>query len=218
MISLNRYIDHTNLLPTAGPDDILKLCEEAIAYKFYAVCVNSCYVYLAADKLSGSDVKIATTVGFPLGAASTRSKVTEAKRAVKDGADEIDMVINIGFLKADLHKNVKEDIEAVKKTIGKKTLKVILETCYLDDEEKKIGCMIAEKAGADFVKTSTGFGSGGASLEDVILMRATVSEKVQIKASGGISSTEQALRFIELGANRIGTSRGVQLMEGTNTR
>ena len=218
MISLNRYIDHTNLIPTAGPDDILNLCDEAIAYNFYAVCVNSSYVYLAADKLSGSNVKIAATVGFPLGASSTHSKVAEAKRAVKDGADEIDMVINIGFLKADLHKNVKEDIEAVKNAIGKKMLKVILETCYLDDEEKKIGCMIAEKAGADFVKTSTGFGTGGASIEDVKLLRATVSEKVQIKASGGISSTEEALRYIELGANRIGTSRGIQLMKGTNTR
>lgn len=216
MIPLNLYIDHTNLLPAAEPEDILKLCEEAIAYNFYAVCVNSCYVYLAAEKLSGSNVKIAATVGFPLGAASTQSKVAEAKRAIKDGADEIDMVINIGFLKADLHKNVKEDIEAVKKAVGKKTLKVILETCYLDEEEKKIGCMIAEKAGADFVKTSTGFGTGGATLEDVKLMRATVSDKVRIKASGGISSTEEALRYIELGADRIGTSRGVKLMKDTN--
>jgi deoxyribose-phosphate aldolase len=210
---LNRYIDHTLLDPTADTEAILKLCEEALTHQFYAVCVNSSYVYLAAERLKGSEVKIAATVGFPLGAASTRSKLEEARKAVKDGADEIDMVINIGFLKSDLHKNVKEDIEAVKKGIGKKVLKVILETCYLSEDEKKIGCMIAEKAGADFVKTSTGFGSGGATVEDVKLMRAAVSKKVRIKASGGISTAQEAMAYIELGVDRIGTSRGIVLME-----
>ncbi|NNJ82007.1 MAG: deoxyribose-phosphate aldolase, partial [Flavobacteriaceae bacterium] len=141
----------------------------------------------------------------------------EARKAVKDGADEIDMVLNIGFLKSELHKNVKEDIEAVKKEIGKKTLKVILETCYLTDEEKKIACLIAEKAGADYVKTSTGFGTGGASKEDVTLMKATIGESMKIKAAGGISSASEAIDYIELGVMRIGTSNGIRLMEGINT-
>ncbi len=218
MKSLNHYIDHTLLHPAASPEDIVELCEEAKANKFYAVCVNSCYVYLAVKELKSTNVRIASTVGFPLGASSTKSKVAEAKKAIKDGADEIDMVLNIGFLKSGLHKNVKEDIEAVKKAIGKKTLKVILETCYLSDEEKKIGCLIAEKAGTDYVKTSTGFGTGGAAKSDIILMRASVGQSIRIKASGGISSTEEALEYIELGVDRIGTSKGVLLMEGINTQ
>ena len=212
MIQLNDYIDHTYLHPAASPDDIVKLCKEAKEYKFVAVCVNSSYVYLAAKELKGFGVSIASTVGFPLGACTTKAKVIEAKRAVKEGADEIDMVINVGFLKSGLHKNVKEDIEAVKKVIGKKILKVIIETCYLTDEEKKIACLIAEKAGADFVKTSTGFGSGGATLEDVELMKDSIGNKLKIKASGGISSAEEARKYIELGVARIGTSRGIQLV------
>ncbi|MBT8261252.1 MAG: deoxyribose-phosphate aldolase [Bacteroidia bacterium] len=217
MKPLNRYIDHTLLHPAASPEAIVALCDEAKAYNFYAVCVNSCYVYLAAKELKKSGIRIASTVGFPLGAASTKSKVAEARKAVKDGADEIDMVLNIGFLKSELHKNVKEDIEAVKKEIGKKTLKVILETCYLTDEEKKIACLIAEKAGADYVKTSTGFGTGGASKEDVTLMKATIGESMKIKAAGGISSASEAIDYIELGVMRIGTSNGIRLMEGINT-
>jgi deoxyribose-phosphate aldolase len=218
MKSLNRYIDHTFLHPGASPEDIIALCAEAKAHRFYAVCVNSCYVYLAKKELRGTDVKIASTAGFPLGAASTKAKVAEAKRAVRDGADEIDMVLNIGFLKSGLLKNVKEDIEAVKKEIGKKTLKVILETCYLSDEEKKIGCLIAEKAGADFVKTSTGFGTGGATLDDIKLMKASIGNRMKIKASGGISTAKDAFAYIELGAERIGTSNGIRLMEGINTK
>lgn len=217
MKPLNRYIDHTLLHPAASPEAIVALCDEAKAYNFYAVCVNSCYVYLAAKELKKSGIRIASTVGFPLGAASTKSKVAEARKAVKDGADEIDMVLNIGFLKSELHKNVKEDIEAVKKEIGKKTLKVILETCYLTDEEKKIACLIAEKAGADYVKTSTGFGTGGASKEDVTLMKAAIGESMKIKAAGGISSASEAIDYIELGVMRIGTSNGIRLMEGINT-
>jgi deoxyribose-phosphate aldolase len=216
--SLNRYIDHTLLHPAASPEAIIALCSEAKKYNFYAVCVNSSYVYLASRELRGSDVKIASTVGFPLGASNTKAKVAEAKKAVKDGADEIDMVLNIGFLKSGLHKNVKEDIEAVKKTIGKKILKVILETCYLSNEDKKIGCLIAKKAGADFVKTSTGFGTGGASRDDIKLMKASIGQSIKIKASGGISSTEEALEYIELGVARIGTSKGIPLIEGINTQ
>ena len=213
MKPLNEYIDHTYLHPSALPEDIVRLCKEAEEHAFYAVCVNSCYVYLAAKELKDSEVKIASTVGFPLGACSTRAKVTEARQAVKDGADEIDMVINIGFLKSGLHKSVKEDIEAVKKAIGKKVLKVILETCYLTDEEKKIACLIADKAGADFVKTSTGFGSGGATKDDVKLLKASIGKDVKVKASGGVSSPEEAEEYISLGADRIGTSRGIELIK-----
>lgn len=216
MKPLNRYIDHTLLHPTASPEDIITLCDEAKDNDFYAVCVNSCYVYLAAKELRKAGIKIASTVGFPLGAASTKSKVAEARKAVKDGADEIDMVLNIGFLKAELHKNVKEDIEAVKKEIGKKTLKVILETCYLSDEEKKIACLIVEKAGADYVKTSTGFGIGGATREDVKLMQSSIGQSMKIKASGGISTADDAYDYIKLGAERIGTSKGIHLMQSLN--
>ncbi len=214
MKPLNQYIDHTLLHPAALPEDIIKLCDEARKFNFYAVCVNSSYVYLAVKELHDSPVKIAATVGFPLGASSTKAKVAEAAQAVSEGADEIDMVMNIGFLRSGLHKNVKEDIEAVKKAIGNKALKVILETCYLTDSEKKTACQIAEKAGADYVKTSTGFGDGGATFEDVALMRSSVSKTVKIKASGGISSYEEAMKYIGLGVDRIGTSRGIQLIKG----
>lgn len=209
---LNDYIDHTLLHPAATPADIISLCDEAKKYRFYAVCVNSCYVYLAKKELKGSDVKIAATVGFPLGAAVTKAKVSEAKQCVKDGAHEIDMVINIGFLKAGLYKNVKEDIAAVKTEIGRRTLKVIIETCYLTEEEKRIACVMAKKAGADFVKTSTGFGTGGATFEDIKLMKDVVGDSMQIKASGGIATSEEAFNYIELGANRLGTSKGVELV------
>lgn len=214
MKPLNQYIDHTLLHPAALPEDIVKLCNEARNFNFYAVCVNSSYVYLAVRELHSSPVNVAATVGFPLGASSTKAKVAEAMQAVSEGVDEIDMVINIGFLKSGLHKNVKEDIEAVKKAIGDKVLKVILETCYLTDSEKKTACRIAEKAGADYVKTSTGFGDGGATFEDVALMRSSVNKTVKIKASGGISSYEEAMKYIGLGVDRIGTSRGIQLIKG----
>lgn len=216
MKPLNQYIDHTYLHPTALPEDIVRLCREARENSFYAVCVNSCYVYLAAKELKDSHIKIASTVGFPLGASSTKAKVAEAREAMKAGAHEIDMVINVGFLKSGLHKSVKEDIEAVKKAIGEKVLKVILETCYLTDEEKKIGCLIADKAGADYVKTSTGFGNGGATKEDVKLMKASIGNALKVKASGGIGSREEAMEYIDLGVDRIGTSRGIQLIKGTS--
>jgi deoxyribose-phosphate aldolase len=211
-MELNSYIDHTLLRVTATPDDISKLCDEAKKYNFYAVCVNSCYVFLASNELLNTKVKVVGTVGFPLGAASTKSKREEAKRCVKDGADEIDMVINIGFLKNNLFKSIREEISSVKKAIGDKILKVIIETCYLTNEEKKIACHICIKAGADFVKTSTGFGSKGATIEDVVLLKEAAGDQIKIKASGGIKDADTATKYIELGVSRIGTSNGVAIV------
>jgi deoxyribose-phosphate aldolase len=205
---LNKYIDHTLLKPTATPEDIVTLCKEAREYNFYSVCVNSCYAYLAANELSDVDV----TIGFPLGASVTEAKVQEARIAVQKGADEIDMVINIGFLKAELYKSVREEISAVKKAIGRRILKVIIETCYLSNNEKKMACEIVKKAGADFVKTSTGFGEGGANLQDIQIIRAAIGDDTKIKASGGIKTKEEAIAFIKAGVSRIGTSRGVALL------
>jgi deoxyribose-phosphate aldolase len=212
MLALNSYIDHTLLKPTTTPDEIVKLCEEARKHKFYAVCVSSSYVYLAVKELKKSKVKVAATVGFPLGTASKKAKVAEAKECVKQGADEIDMVMNIGFLKSELYKSVREEISAVKKAIGRRTLKVIIETCFLTDPEKRMACNIVIKAGADFVKTSTGFGPKGATLEDVALIKELVGDRIKIKASGGIKDTETALKYIELGVRRIGTSSGVSIV------
>ena len=214
-MELNSFIDHTLLAPTATPEDICELCDEAKKYNFYAVCVNSCYVYLASNELLKSKVKVAATIGFPLGASSTKAKREEAKRCIKDGADEIDMVINIGFLKHNLFKNVREEISAVKKAMDDKTLKVIIETCYLTDEEKRIACNIAKKAGADYVKTSTGFGTGGATIDDVKLMMAEVGDSLKIKASGGIRNNKTARQYIDLGVSRIGTSNGVAIVTST---
>ncbi|GAB5399965.1 MAG: deoxyribose-phosphate aldolase [Aureisphaera sp.] len=212
MRELNRYIDHTLLKPLATTEDIVALCDEAKKYNFHAVCVNSCYVYLAANTLKKTDVKVAATIGFPLGAASTKAKIAEAKRAIKDGADEIDMVINLGWLRSGLVKSVREEISAVKKAIGRRPLKVIIETCYLSNLEKKLACEIIKKAGGDFVKTSTGFGEGGAEINDILLIKACVDNGTQIKASGGIKTVEDAEAFIKAGADRLGTSSGVQLM------
>jgi deoxyribose-phosphate aldolase len=214
-MDLAPYIDHSLLASTATPDDICQLCKEAKAYHFYAVCVNSCYVFLAANEVLNSGVKVVATIGFPLGASSTKSKREEAKRCVKDGADEIDMVINVGFLKHNLFKNIREEISAVKKTIGDKILKVIIETCYLTDEEKRIACHICIKAGADFVKTSTGFGPKGATFDDIILLKEAAEGKIKIKASGGIKTAESVRKYIELGADRIGTSHGVSIVSST---
>lgn len=213
MTSLNTFIDHTLLKASATPEDILKLCSEAQLYNFHAVCVNSCYVHLASNLLKESDVKVAATVGFPLGAVSKKGKVSEAKRCVKEGADEIDMVMNLGFFKGDLQKSVREEISAVKKAIDDAVLKVIIETCELSPSEIKMACSIVIKAGADFVKTSTGFGTGGAALEDVRLIKEYVGEEIMIKASGGIRSAPSAMQFIEAGVHRIGTSSGVSMME-----
>ncbi|RMA58761.1 deoxyribose-phosphate aldolase [Ulvibacter antarcticus] len=212
MTNLHTYIEQTLLKPTASVDDILALCDEAKRYNFYGVCVNSSYVYLAANELKDHPIKVISTVGFPLGACSTETKIKEAKLAVKHGADEIDMVINIGFLKSSLTKSVIEEIRVVKKAINRRVLKVIIETCYLDEAEIKQVCEMVRLGGADYVKTSTGFGSKGAILKDVELMRSVVKDKIGIKASGGIKTASQAIAFINAGATRIGTSNGVAIV------
>ncbi len=209
---LNTYIDHTLLKANATVDDIKKLCTEAKEHDFYAVCVNSYYVALADSELMHTDIKIAAVVGFPLGAMLTRAKVFEAQQCIDQGANEIDMVINIGLLKSGYYKIVEDEIRALKKAIEDKVLKVIFENCYLTDEEKRIACTLSLNAGADFIKTSTGFGTGGATLEDVKLMKNEVQDHVKIKASGGIRDVETAKQYIELGVSRIGTSSGVKIV------
>ena len=210
-MKLNKYIDHTLLKPEATEEQILKLCDEALEYDFYSVCVNSCYVPLAVDKLSGSDVKVAAVAGFPLGAMSTASKVFEAREAVETGASEIDMVINVGALKEGRYEYVLHEITALVDVCP--CLKVIIETCLLTDEEIVKACELAVEAGADFVKTSTGFSTGGATSEDIALMRDTVGNKAKVKASGGIRTLADAEKFVELGADRLGCSAGVQIMK-----
>ena len=210
-MELNKYIDHTLLKPEASEEQILKLCDEALEYGFYSVCVNSCHVPLAVDKLSGSDVKVAAVAGFPLGAMSTSSKVFEAREAVEAGASEIDMVINVGALKEGRYEYVLHEIAALVDVCP--CLKVIIETCLLTDDEIVKACELAVQAGADFVKTSTGFSTGGATAEAVSLMRNTVGDKAKIKASGGIRTLADAKKFIELGADRLGCSAGVQIMK-----
>ena len=212
-MQLKNFIDHTNLKPTATPAEIQQLCEEAKTYGFKAVCVNGCHVKLAKNSLRGSEVKLAAVIGFPLGAMSTQTKVFEAKDCVENGADEIDMVINIGWLKSNMDDMVRTEIAEIKKAIGDRTLKVILETCYLSEEEKERACTLSVEAKADFVKTSTGFGSGGATFEDVLLMKKMVEGKAKIKASGGIRDKETAEKYIELGVERIGTSSGPSLVK-----
>jgi len=208
-----RRIDHTQLKPMASKSDIVKLCDEAKRYGFYAVCVNPYYVPLASKLLSGTDVKISSVVGFPLGATFREIKAAEAERSIRLGASEIDMVMNISAFKSGDLEYVKRDIREVRERIGDAILKVIIECCYLTDDEKILAAKICEEEGADYVKTSTGFGPGGAKLEDVRLLRKTLSPKVKIKAAGGIRTFEQAVKFIEAGADRIGTSSGVKIAE-----
>ncbi len=209
-----RYIDHTLLKPEAKPEDIEKLCKEAVEYGFFSVCVNPVYVKLASDKLKNTDVKVATVIGFPLGATPPEVKAFEAQKALEDGADEFDMVIPIGLLKAGDYDSVYKHIKAVVDAVKGKTVKVIIETCLLTDDEKKKACEISVKAGAHFVKTSTGFSTGGAKVEDVKLMRSVVGPNFGVKASGGIRTFEDAVKMIEAGANRIGTSSGVKIVTG----
>ena len=197
----------------ARREDVIKVCKEAREYKFKSVCVNSYFVKLVKKELEGSGVDITVVVGFPLGAMSTEAKVFETKYAIDQGADEIDMVINISALKDKDYDYLKEEIQKLKEVCGQKILKVIIETCLLNDYEKVKACQIANKAGADFVKTSTGFSTGGAKVEDVRLMRETVGEEMGVKASGGIRTLEDVEKFIEAGANRIGASASVQIME-----
>lgn len=206
------YIDHTILKPTATIQDIKQLCIEAKDNEFYAVCVNGCYVSLAKQELQNSTVKIAAVIGFPLGAMSTTAKVNEALDSVSNGADEIDMVINIGWLKSGKYDLVEEEISKIKNAIGDTTLKVIIETCFLTEEEKIIATKATLNAKADFVKTSTGFGTGGATLDDIKLMKSIVGNNVKIKASGGIRDKGTALKYIALGVSRIGTSSGVTIV------
>jgi len=210
--AINKFIDHTLLKPTATATDIKNLCKEAIDNDFFAVCVNSCYVELAKKELKNSRVKVCSVVGFPLGAMHTDAKAFEAKLAIDNGADEVDMVINLGLIKSQNWEMVQKDIEMVKNTIGDHVLKVILETSYLNEEEITKVCEIAVLAQADYLKTSTGFASSGATEEDVRLMKKAVNNQAKIKASGGIRDLSTALTFIKLGVTRIGTSSGVKII------
>lgn len=212
---LARLIDHTMLKPEATPAEIEQLCEEALRYRFASVCVNPAYVPLAVAKLAGTEVAVCTVVGFPLGATTTAAKVCEAEQALDDGATELDMVLFIGALKVGDRERVEDDIAAVATVChdGGGLLKVIIETALLSDEEKVLACELAQDADADFVKTSTGFAASGARLEDVRLMRETVGPEIGVKAAGGIHSYEEAMAMIEAGANRIGASAGVRIVE-----
>lgn len=212
-MELNKYIDHTLLKPDATTDQIKHICDEAKQYGFASVCVNSCHAKFVSDQLSSSDVAACCVVGFPLGAMLTQAKAYEAALAIACGASEIDMVINIGAAKEGNWELVENDIEALVSVCHPKAkLKVIIETCLLTDAQKRQACICAKKAGADFVKTSTGFSSGGATVEDVALMRAAVGPEMGVKASGGVRSREDARAMVAAGATRLGTSAGVTLL------
>ena len=214
-MNIASYIDHTYLKPQGTDTEISALCSEAREYGFYSVCVNSCWIPLCRKLLEGSSVRIAAVIGFPLGAMISEAKAFEAEKAKKAGADELDMVINIGFLKAGKFGEVLNDIRGVADVCSQDVLlKVIIENCLLTDEEKVRACKIAVDAGADFVKTSTGFNGDGATLEDVALMRKTVGPDIGVKAAGGVRTYDDAAAMIEAGATRIGTSGGVQIVQG----
>ncbi len=212
-----QYIDHTLLKPDATSDQIRKLCEEAKQYGFATVCVNSSNVRLAAELLKGSSVKAIAVVGFPLGAATPKAKAFETLEAIRNGAGEIDMVLNIGATKERDYQTALNDIMAVVGAAGDTPVKVILETSQLNDEEKLIACALSKAAGAAFVKTSTGFGGGGATVEDIKLMRRVVGPHMGVKASGGVKSLEDAMKMLEAGANRLGTSSSVAIVTGSVT-
>ena len=214
-MELNKLIDHTLLKATATISEIETLCKEAVEYDFYSVCVNSGYVATAKKFLTNTDIKVCSVVGFPLGAMSAKAKYFETGEALADGADEIDMVLNVGWLKSGKTNQVLDEIIALKRCVGEnRVLKVILETCYLTDEEKRLACRLALDAKADFVKTSTGFGTGGATLSDVKLMKECVQHKAKVKASGGIRDYETAMKYVNLGVERIGTSNGIAILKG----
>ena len=217
-MEINKYFDHTLLKPDAREEDVIRICKEAIRYKFKSVCVNSSFAKLVKKELEGSGVDLTIVVGFPLGAMSTEAKEFETRYAVENGADEIDMVINISALKDENYEYLEEEIRRLKEICGSKVLKVIIETCLLTDDEKVKACQIAKKAGADFVKTSTGFSTGGAKVEDIRLMRKTVGNDLGVKASGGIRTLDDVEKFIEAGASRIGASASVQIMEELNNK
>jgi deoxyribose-phosphate aldolase len=214
MTDLNKYIDHTILKADATQEKIDTLLAEAKKYDFMSVCINPTWVAYASDELADSDVKVCTVIGFPLGANTPEVKAFEAKNAVENGASEVDMVINIGAVKDRDTEFVKRDIAGVVAASGDALVKVIIETSLLTDDEKILACSLAKEAGADFVKTSTGFSTGGATTEDIRLMRETVGPDMGVKASGGIYSKDDALNMIEAGANRIGTSAGLAIVEG----
>ncbi|MHD0397158.1 deoxyribose-phosphate aldolase [Staphylococcus simulans] len=209
-----KYIDHTLLKPDTTIEQIDKLIEEAKAYQFKSVCINPTYVKHAAEALVNSDVLVCTVIGFPLGANTTETKVFEVEDAVKNGADELDMVINIGALKDKRYDEVQQDIEAVVKAAQGRTVKVIIETVLLTDEEKRKASELSQAAGAHFVKTSTGFAGGGATVEDVKLMKEVVGDALEVKASGGVRNLEDFKAMLDAGATRVGASAGVQIIQG----
>lgn len=211
-MKLSKFIDHTLLKADATKEAIVKLCSEAKEYDFKSVCVNTCNIELCKEQLSGSNVLVCCVIGFPLGAMSTQAKIFEAKDAIDKGADEVDMVINIGRLKDNDLDYCTNEILRIKQTIGNKTLKVIIETCLLSDEEIEKACNCVLNGKADFVKTSTGFSTNGATFEAVALMKKVVGDKCYIKAAGGVRSHDDMLKMIELGADRIGTSSGTKLI------
>lgn len=217
-MELNKYIDHTLLKPEATKEQITKLCQEARQYDFASVCVNTCYVPLAKQLLAGSDVKVCCVVGFPLGAMDTVSKAFEAKTAVENGAQEVDMVINIGALKDKDYDYVTKDIAAVVEASKPAIVKVIIEACLLTDEEKVEACKCSMNAKAEFVKTSTGFSTHGATPKDVALMKKTVGNVCKVKAAGGVRSYDDAMKMIEAGADRLGCSAGIKVMEEAKAR
>lgn len=213
-MNINKLIDHTALKPNTNKESILKLIAEAKTYDFASVCVNPCWVALAHQELKNTDVKVCTVIGFPLGANTTKVKVFETKDAIEKGAQEIDMVINIAMLKDKEYDYVENEIhQIVEAAKDKAIVKVIIETCLLTDEEKIKACELSQKAGADFVKTSTGFSTGGATVHDIALMRKTVGAEMGVKASGGVHTHEEALAMVEAGATRIGASVGVKLLK-----
>lgn len=213
-MNINKLIDHTALKPNTNKESILKLIAEAKTYDFASVCVNPCWVALAHQELKNTDVKVCTVIGFPLGANTTEVKVFETKDAIEKGAQEIDMVINFAMLKDKEYDYVENEIhQIVEAAKDKAIVKVIIETCLLTDEEKIKACELSQKAGADFVKTSTGFSTGGATVHDIALMRKTVGAEMGVKASGGVHTHEEALAMVEAGATRIGASAGVKLLK-----
>ena len=216
-MNVAKYIDHTLLKPDSTREQIDKILEEAKKYQFKSVCINPTHVSYASQQFLDTDVLVCTVIGFPLGATTTDVKVFETENAIKNGASEIDMVINIGALKDQRYDEVQKDIEGVIAAANGKTVKVIIETVLLTDEEKVKACELAEKAGATFVKTSTGFAGGGATPEDVKLMKDTVGNRLEVKASGGVRSLEDFEKMIEAGATRIGASAGVQIIEGLDS-
>ncbi|WP_343347558.1 deoxyribose-phosphate aldolase [Terrisporobacter petrolearius] len=216
--NIANMIDHTVLKAFSSKEDVIKVCKEAKEHGFFSVCINPTHIELAKQELEGSKVKVCTVIGFPLGANTSEVKAFETKDSISKGAHEVDMVINIGALKDKNYDLVYKDIKAVVDAANKEALvKVIIETCYLTDEEKKIACELSVKAGADYVKTSTGFGTGGSTPEDIKLMRDVVGPNVGVKASGGVRTTEDAIKVIDAGASRIGASASISIATGEKT-